>query len=251
MAVLPLDDLSAAPHQGYLNDAMSEGIITDLARFPQFRVVARNSSFQFRDAPTDVRDIGETLGAGYVMEGSQQYDGARLRVTVQLVETASGAHLFAEKYERDIDDLFEVQNEIVRKVASVVGQVVLSDMPQRALPRDVDSRLRGLQARRIMTQLTYENWQKALALEETSIREEPDSAWGYIGKSLMLGVAAQLGWMTPRDEVLDESVALAETALRLDPELHVALCAGAGVGASGCACGIHFAFSTCGGAEPV
>lgn len=251
VAVLPLDDLSAAPHQGYLNDAMSEGIITDLARFPQFRVVARNSSFQFRDAPTDVRDIGETLGAGYVMEGSQQYDGARLRVTVQLVETASGAHLFAEKYERDIDDLFEVQNEIVRKVASVVGQVVLSDMPQRALPRDVDSRLRGLQARRIMTQLTYENWQKALALEETSIREEPDSAWGYIGKSLMLGVAAQLGWMTPRDEVLDESVALAETALRLDPELHVAFRAGAGVVAPLGAYGIDFAFPARRGPEPV
>ena len=251
VAVLPLDDLSAAPHQGYLNDAMSEGIITDLARFPQFRVVARNSSFQFRDAPTDVRDIGETLGAGYVMEGSQQYDGARLRVTVQLVETASGAHLFAEKYERDIDDLFEVQNEIVRKVASVVGQVVLSDMPQRALPRDVDSRLRGLQARRIMTQLTYENWQKALVLEETSIREEPDSAWGYIGKSLMLGVAAQLGWMTPRDEVLDESVALAETALRLDPELHVAFRAGAGVVAPLGAYGIDFAFPARRGPEPV
>ena len=218
VAVLPLDDLSTSPHQGFLNDALSEGIITELARFPQFHVVARNSSFQFRTSPTDVREIGKTLGAGYVMEGSQQYDGQRLRVTVQLVETDTGAHLFADKYERDIDDLFVVQNEIVRQVASVVGQEVLTDMPQRALPKDVDSRLRGLQARKIMTQLTYENWQKALALEETSIREEPDSAWGYIGKSLMLGAAARLGWMKPRDEVLDESVRLAETALSLDPE---------------------------------
>lgn len=186
VAVLPLDDLSAAPHQGYLHDALSEGIITELARFPQFRVVARNSSFQFRANPTDVREIGAVLGAGFVVEGSQQYDGEKLRVTVQLVETGTGAHLFSDQFDRDIQDLFVVQDEIVRHVASVVGQSILTEMPQRAARRDVDSLLRGLQARKIMSQLSYENWQKAIALEEISIREEPDSAWGYIGKSLML-----------------------------------------------------------------
>ncbi|MFD0980295.1 winged helix-turn-helix domain-containing tetratricopeptide repeat protein [Tropicimonas aquimaris] len=218
VAVLPLDDLSAAPHQDYLNDALSEGIITELARFPQFRVVARNSSFQFRSKPTDVREIGEKLSADYVLEGSQQFDGERLRVTAQLVETDTGAHVFADKYERNISDLFVVQNDIVHHVASEVGQALLSDMPGRSAPRDVDSRLRGLQARNIMTQLTYENWQKAIALEETSIREEPGSAWGYIGKSLMLIPAAVLGWMQPRDEVLADAVELARTALRIDPE---------------------------------
>ena len=218
VAVLPLDDLSTQAHQGYLNDALSEGIITELARFPQFGVVARNSSFQFRDAPQDVRKIGDVLGAGYVVEGSQQFDGERVKVTVQLVDTRSGVHLFADTYERDLHDLFVVQNEIVAQVASVVGQAVLSDLPERTAARDVDSRLRGLQARNIMTQLNRENWEKAIALEETSIREEPDYAWGYIGKSLMLVPAAILGWMEPRDEILEQSVALARTALRLDPE---------------------------------
>ncbi len=218
VAVLPLDDLSTQPHQGYLNDALSEGIITELARFPQFGVVARNSSFQFRDNPEDVREIGDILGAGYLVEGSQQYDGESIKVTVQLLDTDTGVHLFADTYERDLDDLFVVQNEIVARVASVVGQAVLSDMPERVAPRDVDSRLRGLQARNIMTQLNRENWEKAIALEETSIREEPESAWGYIGKSLMLVPAAILGWMEPRDEVLDQSIKLARTALRLDPE---------------------------------
>ena len=75
-----------------------------------------------------------------------------------------------------------------------------------------------------MSQLSYENWQKAIALEETSIREEPDSAWGYIGKSLMLGAAAALGWMEPRDEVLDEAVEHAKTAMRSGPgKLYVSL----------------------------
>ena len=218
VAVLPLDDLSAQPHQGYLNDALSEGIIIELARFPQFSVVARNSSFQFGKEPRDVREIGDILGAGYLVEGSQQFDGARVKVTVQLVDTVTGVHLYADTYERDLGDLFVLQNEIVAQVASVVGQTVLSEMPERVAARDVDSRLRGLQARNIMTQLNRENWEKAIALEETSIREEPDSAWGYIGKSLMLVPAAILGWLEPREEILEQSVGLARTALRLDPE---------------------------------
>lgn len=218
VAVLPFEDLSAEPDRGTLHDALSEGVIAELARFPQFRVVARNSSFQFRDKPTDMREIGRVLGAGYVVEGSQRLAGARLRVTVQVIETETGVHVFAKQYDRNIHDLFLVQDEIVRQVSSVVGQTVLSEMPRRASARDVDSRLRGLQARNIMSQLSYENWQKAMALEETSIREEPDSAWGYIGKSLMLGAAAALGWMEPREDVLDEAVELAKTAMRLDPE---------------------------------
>ena len=181
-------------------------------------MIARNSSFQFRADPKDVREIGETLGAGYIVEGSQQFDGERLKVTVQLVETDSGAHVFADQYERDLSDFFAVQDEIVRQVASVVGQSILTEIAERAPASDVDSRLRGLQARKIMTQLTFENWQKAMALEETSIREDPDSAWGYIGKSLMLGAAAALGWMQPREDVLEEATELAEKALRLDPE---------------------------------
>ncbi len=217
VAVLPLEDLSPAPHQGYLSDALSEGIITELARFPQFRVIARNSSFQFRDAPTDVREIGRTLGAGYVLEGSQQYDGKRLRVTIQLVETGTGAHILSDQYERDLGDLFVVQNQIVRHVASVVGETVMIDLPDRTGKGGVDSLLRGMQARKLMSQLSREHWEQAIALERTSIREEPDSEWGYIGTSLMLGTASNMGWMTPKEDVLDEAERLAEIAMRKNP----------------------------------
>jgi tetratricopeptide (TPR) repeat protein len=99
-----------------------------------------------------------------------------------------------------------------------VGETMMIDMPTRTSPGDVDARLRGLQARKLASQLSFENWQKALALEEQSIREEPDSAWGYIGKSLMLGTATGMNWLGPKDEVLREATELARTAMELAPD---------------------------------
>jgi TolB-like protein/DNA-binding winged helix-turn-helix (wHTH) protein/Flp pilus assembly protein TadD len=218
IAVLPLEDLSPAPHRGYLSDALSEGVITELARFPHFLVIARNSSFQFRGEPTDIREIGERLGVDYVVEGSQQFDGKRIRVTVQLIETETGSHVFSDQIERDLSDLFEVQNMIVRQVSSSVGETVMIDRPQRVAPGDVDARLRGFQARKLASQLSYENWQKALALEEQSVREEPQSAWGYIGKSLMLGTGVGANWLPNREEALAEAAELARTAMELAPD---------------------------------
>ncbi|MDJ1018048.1 MAG: winged helix-turn-helix domain-containing protein [Paracoccaceae bacterium] len=218
IAVLPLEDLSSEPHRGYLSDALSEGVITELARSPHFRVVARNSSFQFRDTPTDIRTIGEKLDVDYVVEGSQQFDGERIRVTIQLIETKTGSHVFADQIERDLDDLFVVQNLIVRQVSSAIGETMMLEIPQQAAPGDVGARLRGLQARKLATQLTRENWEKAMALEEQSIREEPDSAWGYIGKSLMLGAGVGMNWLEPKDEILAEAASLARTAMELAPE---------------------------------
>ncbi len=219
VAVLPLDDLSDANHKGYLSDALSEGLITELARFPQFKVIARNSSFQFRGAPTDVRQIGEILGADYIIEGSQQIDGERLRVTVQLIDSSSGTHLLSEKLDRTIDDLFAMQDQIVSHVASRVGGSVLTHIPTKRTKQDVNSLLRSLQARQMMRVLTRENWQKALALEEISITEDPASPWGYIGKSLMLNVGAFHKWTDqPPNDALEEATELAQKALAISPE---------------------------------
>lgn len=219
VAVLPLDDLSTADNKGYLSDALSEGIITELARFPHFRVVARNSSFQFRGTPTDIRKIGKVLGADYVVEGSQQYDGERLRVTIQLIDTETGTHLLSEKLDRKIEDLFAIQDQIVGQVASKVGGSILTHLPTKHSKNEVSTLLRSLQARKLMRHFSRENWEKALALEETNIRTDPESPWGYLGKSLMLRNAVFLGWIKrPRDEILDESLDLARKALTIAPK---------------------------------
>lgn len=218
VAVLPLDDLSTTDHSGYLSDALSEGIITELARFPQFKVIARNSSFQFRGRPTDIREIGKVLNADYVVEGSQQYDGKDLRVSIQLLETRSGTHVFADKFDRELDEFFAVQDEIVRQVATKVGGSLLTDIPKNQTNRDVTPLLRSLAARKLMRRPTKENWAKAMALEVTSMQEDPASAWGYIGTALMLRAGLFEGWIDrPRDEVLREATGLAQKSLEIAP----------------------------------
>lgn len=218
VAVLPLDDLSDATNRGHLSDALSEGIITELARFPQFKVIARNSSFQFRGKATDVREIGETLGADYVVEGSQQYDGRNLRVTVQLIETETGTHVLSEKLDREIADLFVIQDQIVGHVASKIGGSVLAHIPTKRSENEVDSLLRSLEARRLMQNFSRDNWQKAFELEQISVREDPQSPWGYIGMSLALTNAAFHGFLDrPKDELLNEAAKHSERALSIAP----------------------------------
>jgi TolB-like protein/class 3 adenylate cyclase len=124
IAVLPLTNMSGDPEQQYLSDGITEDLITELSRYHELLVIARNSSFQFRDKSIDMKRVGRELGAEYLVEGSLRKAGNRLRVTVQLIETAAGAHLWAEKYDRDLADVFAIQDEVAQTVAAaLVGRV--------------------------------------------------------------------------------------------------------------------------------
>ncbi len=127
LAVLPFRNLSDDPTQLYFSDGITEDIITELARFHELFVIARNSSFQFRDQPKDAKVIARELGVAYLVEGSVRKAGTRIRVAAQLIEAESGNNLWAERYDRDLDDIFAVQDEVVRTiVATLVGRVVAS-----------------------------------------------------------------------------------------------------------------------------
>jgi adenylate cyclase len=124
IAVLPFDNMSGDPAQRYFSDGIAEDIITDLSRFRSLVVIARHSSFQFRDKAVDVRRIGHELGVQYVVEGSVRKSGDRLRITTQLIECVGGTHLWSERYDRSQADLFEVQDDVVQAiVGSIAGQV--------------------------------------------------------------------------------------------------------------------------------
>jgi TolB-like protein/class 3 adenylate cyclase len=120
IAVLPFDNMSGDPEQTYFSDGITEDIITELSKYRELLVIARNSSFQFRGKSVDVREIGRKLGVQFVVEGSVRRAGKQIRVTAQLIEVATSAHVWAEKYDRELQDVFAVQDEIVTRMTSVV-----------------------------------------------------------------------------------------------------------------------------------
>ena len=124
VAVLPFNNMSADEEQGYLAEGMTEDIITALARSPDLDVIARNSTFVYRGTTPDIRQVGKDLGARYVVEGSLRKVGERVRVTVQLIEAATGSHVWAENYDRPLSDIFAIQDEVSSGIASALGYAI-------------------------------------------------------------------------------------------------------------------------------
>ena len=121
VAVLPFDNLSGDPAQGYFSDGLSEDIITGLARNRELMVIARNSTFAFKDRPTDIREVGTKLGARYVVEGSTRRAGDQLRVVAQLIDAETGVHLWSQSYDRRVADVFAVQTDVTRQIVAALG----------------------------------------------------------------------------------------------------------------------------------
>ena len=114
--MLPFENLSGQPEETYFSDGITEDIITGLARFRSLFVIARNSSFAFRGKSIGIAEIGRRLGVSYLLEGSVRRAGDRMRITAQLIEAATGAHLWAERYDRSLDDIFAVQDEVAQMI---------------------------------------------------------------------------------------------------------------------------------------
>lgn len=121
IAVLPFDNLSRDPEQDYFSDGVTEDIITELARFAEFHVIARNSTFAYKGKRVDPTEVAQDLGVSYVLEGSIRRSGNRLRISAQLIDGSTGNHHWAERYDRNLDDIFELQDEITRTIAGALG----------------------------------------------------------------------------------------------------------------------------------
>ncbi|MDA7427523.1 winged helix-turn-helix domain-containing protein [Primorskyibacter aestuariivivens] len=178
IAVMAFDDFSAGNDKGYLSDAIAEGLITELARFPTIAVISRTSSFTYRNNQATIGTIGEELRVHYVLEGSQQKAGDSLRITAQLIDTRTGAHVWAETYDRKIGDFFSMQEEIVRGVVAVVADIVVS----RPLPA---SDLKQVTALRYFLESKGSPDSRAqiedrFALGDKALDADPDSEWGYL-----------------------------------------------------------------------
>ena len=127
IAVLPFQNRSGDPEQEYFSDGLTEDIITELSRFKSLFVATRNSAFQYKGKSPNIRSVGRELGVRYVVEGSVRKSGNRVRITAQLIDTATDGHLWAERYDRDLADIFAVQDEVVHTLqASCRGKSTVS-----------------------------------------------------------------------------------------------------------------------------
>jgi len=135
IAVLPFANLSSDPEQEYLADGIVEDIITELSRFGELFVIARNSSFQYKGKAADVRQVGRELGVRYVLEGSIRRAGERIRISAQLIDATTGAHRWADHYDRKLDDTFVVQDEVVRTIVALLAVHVNKAETERALAK--------------------------------------------------------------------------------------------------------------------
>ncbi len=223
VAVLPFDNLSGDPEQAYFSDGISEDIITELSRFRELLVIARNSSFALRGRAVDVREVGRVLGAGHILEGSVRRAGERLRISAQLVDARSGVHSWAERYDRPIGDLFSVQDEIARAiVAAVADRVrdVTEAEARRREPRDIRAYDLFLQGLRLSDCFNADAQAEARDLFRKAIGIDPGFARAYGGLAFNhLNHANQKLLGLPRDKDPDwcEAQRLAEQALALDP----------------------------------
>src|SRR5690242_15041392 len=142
IAVLPFANMSDDPEQDYFSDGISEDLITALSKLRWFFVIARNSSFVYKGKSVNIRDVAESLGVGYVIEGSVRKEGDRVRITAQLNDVATGSHLWAERYDRDVSGVFAVQDEITEAiVASIEPQLYVGEnvRSRRSAPQSLDA----------------------------------------------------------------------------------------------------------------
>ncbi|WP_274631390.1 winged helix-turn-helix domain-containing tetratricopeptide repeat protein [Arvimicrobium flavum] len=221
IAVLPFEDLSAGADKGYLSDAVAEGIITELARSKTYAVIARNSSFKYRDQPLDARQIGSELGVDYLLEGSQQKVGDRLKVTAQLLDAHDGSHIWANTYNREIGDLFGVQEQIIRTLADRVGQRIERPLPQGDAAQVSALRYYLMGGIEIRNDFSAAGNKQLRQLSLKSLEADPNAQFGYIGMAWSYRNAAVFGWHEPEqtyEEALKSAADYADKAILLAPD---------------------------------
>jgi adenylate cyclase len=235
VVVLPFANLSGDPQQDYFSDGITEDITTELSRFSELIVIARNSAFQYKGKAVDIRQIGQELGARYVLEGSVRRSGDRIRITAQLIDAVTGAHRWAERYDRELVDVFAVQDEVARAIVAILAAHVKRAEIERTLLKPpaaweaYEYYLRGVEAFFLhQSRRTKASLYEARRLLEQSLAIDP----GYARAAEVLSWTHLHAYIEPFDgdyvspAALDRALELAETAVHVDarlPQAHAQL----------------------------
>ena len=217
IAVLPFTNMSGDREQEYFADGITEDIITELSRFPSLFVIARHSSFAFKAETIDIKEVGDRLGVRYLVEGSVRKAGNRVRITAQLIDAATGNHIWAERYDRSIEDIFEVQDEVTYAiVATLPGQIEKAVAERTGRKRTesmtaYDCLLRG---NRHFHRVTYDDLLEAKRLYQQAIELDPQFALAYSRSAATDNLLTGMGFGT--EDTYSETLATVQRALALD-----------------------------------
>jgi TolB-like protein/lipoprotein NlpI len=226
IAVLPFANMSSDPEQEYFSDGLSEELLNLLAKIPELTVISRTSSFQFKDKNEDVRKIGQMLGVAHVLEGSVRKSANTVRITAQLIDAEDGSHLWSQTYDRNLHDIFAVQDEIAGAVVQALQVTLLGEAPRAtSTSQNTEAYNLVLKARHLENQQSSEGFAKAVTYLEQALALEPGYALAW---SRLAGIfAAQVGrGELPIDAGMAKAQQAAERAVELDPQLaeaHVVL----------------------------
>src|SRR5208282_3397314 len=221
IAVLPFANLSSNPEDGYFADGMTEEVITSLSGVRQLAVIARTSIMKYKGSQKSASDVGKELNAGSLIEGSVRKAGNKVRIAAQLIDTSTESHLWAQNYDRNLDDVFAIQSEIAEKVAGEL-KVRLVDSEKRVIEKKATENTEAytcfLRGRELLREETEASLKQAIALFEKAIELDPGFARAYVGEAECHQVLADKG-NEPRDISVTTVRRLLERALNLDPNL--------------------------------
>jgi adenylate cyclase len=223
IAVLPFANMSGDPEQEYFSDGISEDVITDLSKIAGLVVIARNSSFTYKGRSVDIREVGRELGVRSVLEGSIRRAGNRVRITAQLIDATNGAHLWADRYDRDLTDIFAVQDDVTRRIVDAL-KVTLSPAEKVRLADSgtpnidaYDCYLRGRELLALNPK-NRERFEQSTKLFMRALELDPGYSQAYASLSLAYNLDYQNRWSDDPDNSLQLAKHNAEQAIEKDPK---------------------------------
>jgi len=222
IAVLPFTNIGGDAKQERLADGLTEDVITDLSRYRDLFVIARNSVMTYKDKPTSVQQVGRNLGVRYVLEGSIQTSGDRVRVTAQLIDATTDSHVWSQRYDRALDDIFDVQNDVTQKISAALGRttgavaVAETASARRKSPSNLQAYDYYLLGMECHYRSTKESESKAEEFFKRAIELDPQLARAYTGLALVYNDQAQFGWAQDIMPLMEKAKSLALQAIVLD-----------------------------------
>ncbi|WP_204162268.1 adenylate/guanylate cyclase domain-containing protein [Variovorax sp. WS11] len=220
LAVLPFTNMSGDPEQEYFADGITEDIITDCSKISGLFVIARNSTFTFKKQNVDIKDVGAKLGVRHVLEGSVRRHGMRVRINVQLIDAESGGHVWADRYDRDLEDIFLVQDEVTRKIVETLEVRLTGNEEARRHDR---GKVNGeaydylIRAKSCIVQFTEPALVETREMLERALTIDPELAQAYAYLAIARGVEYANAWNGRTADDLEENLAIARKACESDP----------------------------------